>query len=201
MFQKAYSRRNRNVLNYFRNNCGKHGTIPKKNMHPCEIAAGPLSLRGFLDPKYSCKDTVTTRFCLMGFVAWIRKTQQGCGGLAGENPGAIPKAGPIFQQPLSLQENAQTLAGIAFRAVGKSGKNFPAAPQFAGKPFQQRISDSHSLFEFSEWKHLFDSTLRRLFCTQSTVEMVRFKGVPSHSSHCSKAFYSTPGPLQCSKSL
>ena len=38
-----------------------------------------------------------------------------------------PKAGPIFQQAFSLPENAQTLAGIAFRAAGKSGNNFPAA--------------------------------------------------------------------------
>ena len=34
----------------------------------------------------------------------------GCGGLGGENPGAFPKARPIFQKPLSLPESAQTLA-------------------------------------------------------------------------------------------
>ena len=56
----------------------------------------------------------------------------------------------IFQQPLSLPESAQTLAGIAFRAAGKSGNHFPAASKFAGNPFQQGISDSHSLLEFSE---------------------------------------------------
>ena len=44
----------------------------------------------------------------------------------------------------------QTFAGIAFRAAGKSGNHFPAASKFAGKPFQQGISDSHSLLEFSE---------------------------------------------------
>ena len=27
--------------------------------------------------------------------------QKGCGGLGGENPGAFPKAEPIFQQPFS----------------------------------------------------------------------------------------------------
>ena len=70
-------------------------------------------------------------------------------GLGGENPGAFPKAGPIFQQPFSLPENAQNLAGIAFRAAGKPVKNFPAASKFAGKLFQQGISDSHSLLEFS----------------------------------------------------
>ena len=55
------------------------------------------------------------------------------------NPGAFPKAGPIFQQPFSLPESAQTLAGIASSAAGKSGKNFPAASKFAGKPFQQGL--------------------------------------------------------------
>ena len=77
-------------------------------------------------------------------------TQEGCGGLGGENPAAFPQARPIFQQPFSLPESAQTLAGIAFRAAGKSGNRFPAASKFAGKPFQQGISDSHSLLEFSE---------------------------------------------------
>ena len=72
-----------------------------------------------------------------------------CGGLRGGNPGAFPKAGPIFQQPLSLPENAQTLAGIAFGAARKSVKNFRAASKFAGIFFQQGLSDSHSL-EFSE---------------------------------------------------
>ena len=43
------------------------------------------------------------------------------------NPGAFPKAGPIFQQPFPLPESAQTLPKIAFRAAGKSGKSFPAA--------------------------------------------------------------------------
>ena len=67
----------------------------------------------------------------------VRRTQERCGGLEGENPAAFPQARPIFQQPFSLPESAQTLAGIAFRAVGKSGRNFPAASKFAGKPFQQ----------------------------------------------------------------
>ena len=38
----------------------------------------------------------------------LRKTQQRCDGLGGENRGAFPKAGPIFQQPFSLLESAQT---------------------------------------------------------------------------------------------
>ena len=78
-----------------------------------------------------------------------KKTQEGCGGLGGENPGAFPKAWPIFQPPFYLPESAQNLAGITFRAAGQSGKNFPAASKFAGKLFQQGSSDSHSLLEFS----------------------------------------------------
>ena len=87
----------------------------------------------------------------------IRRTQEGCGGLGGESPAAFPQARPIFQQPFSLPESAQTLAGIAFRAAGKSGNHFPAASKFAGKPFQQGISDSHSLLEFSDMKGHFQN--------------------------------------------
>ena len=67
-----------------------------------------------------------------------------------EEPAAFPKAQPIFQQLFSLPESAQTLAGIACRAAGESVRNFPAASKFARKLFQQGISDSHSLLEFSE---------------------------------------------------
>ena len=89
-------------------------------------------------------------FKLFRSISCFRKTQEGCGGPRGENPGAFPKAGPIFQQPFFLAGNAQTLAEIAFRAARKSVKNFPAASEFAGKLFQQGISDSHSLLEFSD---------------------------------------------------
>ena len=68
----------------------------------------------------------------------------------GENPTAFPQAQPIFQQPFSLLESAQALAGIAFHAAGKSENRFPAASKFAGKPFQQGISDSHGLLKFSD---------------------------------------------------
>ena len=92
-----------------------------------------------------------SRFCLAkGNGALVRRAQGGCGGLGEENPAAFPQARPIFQQLFSLPENAQTLAEIAFRAAGKTVKNFPAASKFARKPFQQGISDSHSLLEFSD---------------------------------------------------
>ena len=52
----------------------------------------------------------------------VSKTQEGCGGLGGENPGEFPKAGPTFQPPFSLPRK---------------------------KAFQQEISDSRSLLEFS----------------------------------------------------
>ena len=57
----------------------------------------------------------------------------------GENPGEFPKVVLILQQPFSLPHSAQTLAGIAFRVAGKSGKNFPAESKCAGKSFQQEI--------------------------------------------------------------
>ena len=69
-----------------------------------------------------------------GLFLWLRKSAvppkdqknsvEGCGVLVGENPAAFPQARPIFQQPFSLPESAQTLAGIAFRAAGKSGNHF-----------------------------------------------------------------------------
>ena len=95
----------------------------------CQRAAGPCWLASFEAQKNSV---------------------EGCGGLRGENPAAFPKVRPIFQQPFSLPESAETLAGIAFRAAGKSVRNFPAASKFARILFQQGISDSHSLLEFSE---------------------------------------------------
>ena len=66
------------------------------------------------------------------------------------------EGGADFQQPFSLPENGQALAGIAFRAAGESVKNFPAASKFARKVFQQGISDSHSLLEFSDFPQLID---------------------------------------------
>ena len=61
----------------------------------------------------------------------------------------VPEGGADFPAAIFLPENAQTLAGIAFRAAGKSVNNFPAASKFARKLFQQGISDSHSPLEFS----------------------------------------------------
>ena len=61
----------------------------------------------------------------------LRKTQEGCSGPGGENP--FPKAGPIFQQPLSLPENPRTLAGIAIRGAGKLGKIFSNSVEICRK--------------------------------------------------------------------
>ena len=49
------------------------------------------------------------------------------------------RPGPIFQKPFSLPENAQTLAGIAFRAAGKSVKNFQQRRNLPENPFQQEF--------------------------------------------------------------
>ena len=55
-----------------------------------------------------------------------------------ENPAAFPKARPIFQQPFSLPESAQTLAGIAFRAAGKIGEEFSSSVEICRKTFPAR---------------------------------------------------------------
>ena len=139
----------------------------------------------------------------------VRKTQEGCGGLRGENPGAFAKAGPIFQQPFSLLEIAQTLEGIALRAAGKSMKNFPAASKFAGKPFQQGISDSHSLLEFSDkrgrregdGKKKSHDNLRQISTGSSITDYKSLsdKECPSHMQRRSPApSCGAPSPVPCS---
>ena len=54
----------------------------------------------------------------------IRKTQEGCGGLGGENPERSRRQGRFSSSQSSLPESAQTFSGIAFRAAGKSGNRF-----------------------------------------------------------------------------
>ena len=49
---------------------------------------------------------------------------------------SVPEGGADFPAAIFLPGNAQTLAGIAFRAAGKAVQNFPAASKFAEKPFQ-----------------------------------------------------------------
>ena len=75
----------------------------------------------------------------------LRKTQEGCAGLRRENPGAFPKARPIFQQPFALPENAQILAGIAFCAAGEWVKNFPAVSKLP-ENFSSRTATAFSSF-------------------------------------------------------
>ena len=41
------------------------------------------------------------------------------------------EGGLICQQPFSLPESPQTLAGKAFRSAGRSRKKFPAASKFS----------------------------------------------------------------------
>ena len=125
--------------------------LPDPTNTPKRTRNGPKTdpKRSQTEPKRSQMEPKRTEIKLFGvgraggFVGEkLRRTQEGCGGLGGENPAAFPQASPIFQQPFSLPESAQTLAGMAFRAAGKPGNHFPAASKFAGKPFQQRISDS-----------------------------------------------------------
>ena len=91
------------------------------------------------EPK-GCRKTLYKKTCIDLLAPIFRRTQEGCGGLGGENPAAFPQARPNFQQPFSLPESAQTLAGRAFRTAGKPANHFAAASKFAGKPFQQGMS-------------------------------------------------------------
>ena len=50
---------------------------------------------------------------------------------------SVPEGKADFPAAMFLAESAQSLAGTAFRAAGKSVKNFPAASKFAGKLVQQ----------------------------------------------------------------
>ena len=65
----------------------------------------------------------------------FRRTQEGCGCLGGANPAAFPQARPIFQQPFSLPESAQTFAGIAFGACRKIGEEFSSSVEICRKTF------------------------------------------------------------------
>ena len=51
----------------------------------------------------------------------------------GRKSGSVSEGRPIFQQPFSLPESAQTFALIEFRAARKSSNTFPAASKFAAE--------------------------------------------------------------------
>ena len=71
----------------------------------------------------------------------LRERQEGCGGLERRESRSAPEGGADFLSS----------AGVAYSAAGKSGKSFPAVSKFARRPFQQVISHSGSLLEFSEF--------------------------------------------------
>ena len=48
------------------------------------------------------------------------------------------RRGQFSSSPFSLPESAQTLAGITFRAAGKSGKNFSSSVEICRKTFPAR---------------------------------------------------------------
>ena len=61
---------------------------------------------------------------------FVRRTQEGCGGLGGENPAAFPQARPIFQQPFSLAGKCPSLGRDSISRCQKRNR-FPAASKFA----------------------------------------------------------------------
>ena len=68
----------------------------------------------------------------------FRKTQEGCGGLGGENPGAFPKAGLTFQQPFYLPESAQTLTALRAKGTLISEPRFSKTLRDAIFPMRER---------------------------------------------------------------
>ena len=62
---------------------------------------------------------------------WFRRTQEGSGGLGGENPAAFPQARPIFQQPFSLP--CPNLGRDSILRCRKSAESFSSSVEiFAG---------------------------------------------------------------------
>ena len=113
-----------------------------------------------------CKATKATRQDGKNLLVFP-ETQEGCGRFRRENPGAFPKAGPIFRMMMMMMimmmvmmmmmmmliilgGKCPNLDRDCIRCCRKSVKNFSSASKFAGKLYQQGISDSHSLLEFSE---------------------------------------------------
>ena len=68
----------------------------------------------------------------------------------GRKSRSVPEGGADFPAAIFLAEKSPNLGRNRIRAAGKSVKSFPAAPKFASKLFHQRVSDSHSLLEFSD---------------------------------------------------
>ena len=65
--------------------------------------------------------------------------------------GAVNSLAAVF-----LAGKCPNLGRDSISCCRKIGEIFPAASKFAGKPFQQGISDSHSLLKFSDyWDHCF----------------------------------------------
>ena len=66
----------------------------------------------------------------------IRRTQEGCGGLGGENPAAFPKAWPIFQQSFFLPEKVpKPLGRDSILFCPKIGENFSSSVEICRKTF------------------------------------------------------------------
>ena len=94
-------------------------THPPKTTHPnkntvCANNFGKVCTNcppfPFKISRKQAKRVCANCFYLGGWFFWVGRLplQEGCGVLRGENPGAFPTAGPIFQQPFSWPERAQT---------------------------------------------------------------------------------------------
>ena len=97
------------------------------------------------EPKFFHSDTLgvgehprqPTFFLRLRLLLYFRQTPEGCGGPGGENPGAFPKLGPIFQQPFFLAGNWQRgSTGVQrYGCIPRSAaNNLGQIPQKLGAP-------------------------------------------------------------------
>ena len=94
------------------------------------VRAVEISARGSRDP---LRSAIPLRSSLL-----IRRTQEGCGGLGGENPAAFPKARPIFQQPFFLPESSPNLGRDSISCCRKVGKEFTSSAEICRETFPAR---------------------------------------------------------------
>ena len=86
-----------------------------------------------------------------GGIRASQKNSIGCVAVSEKKIQQRSEGGAYFQQPISFPESAQTLAGMAHSAAGKSGWNL-AASKFAGNPpsAARTFGQPRSLLELCE---------------------------------------------------
>ena len=113
-----------------------------------------------------------------------QKTQEGCGGLSGENPGAFPKAGADFPAAIFLAGKCPNLGRHSISCCWKIGEEFSSSVEICQEAFQQGISDSHILLEFSD--QLTHAPKSRAFCELRLLRSLANQGLVHTRVWCRK---------------